>query len=79
MVKEFEIVTIADVKEGDLLDLHGDQYADPEADNTLLKSELAQVVEVNHETPRCISLGIEGFDLVGFPPHHYVWRKKPEE
>jgi hypothetical protein len=58
---------------GDLVDLAGDPFADPESDNISLECEYAVVCEVAREADDCIAVGFEGFDVVGFPPDHIVW------
>lgn len=65
--------TIAELRVGDLIDLYGDPFADPERDPlTAFEFEYAEVAEVRRETPGCFAVMIEGFDLVGFPPDHVV-------
>lgn len=70
LIAAFQIVP------GDLVDLEGDQYADPGNDNTHLQSELVEVACVEQETPRCVAIGFEGFDVVGFPTHHLLRVKR---
>jgi hypothetical protein len=60
------------VKIGDLIDLESDKYADPNEDHIAFCCELQLVVEVHHETPDCVAIGFEGFDLVGFPVNHML-------
>ena len=57
---------------GDLVDLEGDPYADPNHTNPAFPFEYAEVCEIERETPNCIAVGFEGFDVVGFPPDHTV-------
>lgn len=64
-----------DLKVGDFIDLEGDPYADPHSDNDYFRSEFVQVVEVTPETDDCVAVGIEGFDLVGFPVGHEIRRQ----
>lgn len=63
---------VREVRVDDLIDLHGDQYADPEADPHLdLAYEYARVEEIERETPNCIVLHTS-LTSVGFPPDHEV-------
>lgn len=57
--------------EGDLVDLAGDIYADPD-NSPELDSEYQTVGSVEQETPECVAVSFEGFDLVGFPTGHMV-------
>lgn len=77
---DHEIVEVAakDVKEGDLVDLEGDTYADPDRDHPAFESEFQTVMEVEHETPECVAIGFDGFDVVGFPVDHVLKVKRPE-
>lgn len=58
---------------GDLVDLAGDPFADPNSDDISLDCEYAVVCEINREADDCIAVGFEGFDVIGFPPDHIVW------
>jgi len=63
---------VKDLVEGDLVDLEGDKYVDPEHDEfSSLFYEFATVQEVEFETPSCV---VVHFDAVscGFPPEHEV-------
>lgn len=65
MIEAFMIVS------GDIVDLEGDKYADPDNDNVRFQSEYMEVVYVeDQETPRCVVIGFGGFDHVGFPLYH---------
>ena len=66
------------VKVGDRLDLEGDKFADPNGngvdpsgDYHAFEFELAEVEEIERETPDCIVLytSLGGF---GFPPAHMI-------
>lgn len=58
---------------GDRIDLYGDPFADPDRDPmAAFEFEFAEVADIRPETPGCIAVMIEGFDLVGFPPDHLV-------
>lgn len=63
---------IDQLKPGDLIDLEGDQYADPKRSHPVFQSEYATVESVERETPDCIAVWIEGVDCFGFPPDHLV-------
>ena len=60
------------IQPGDLIDLEGDPFADPRRDNCFLRCELALAMEVEQETPECVAIGFEGFDVVGFPTNHML-------
>lgn len=62
-------LTAAEVREGDLIDLHGDQYADPQRANGF-EHAYSEVSYVERETAECVAIGFEGFDVVGFPIDH---------
>jgi hypothetical protein len=72
MLDNVSSVKVRDIKPGDIIDLAGDQYADPNHDNVTYEYEYAVVGGVIHETPDCIVLCIEGVDHIGFPPDHLV-------
>lgn len=65
--------TIEQLQIGDLVDLAGDQYADPHRSTPWLDYQFAEVVEIERETDYCIAVSFEGFDIVGFPPQHIVY------
>lgn len=58
------------VKVGDLVDLEGDEYADPGNDQPYLQDQYVEVIEVEQETPECVLIAFEGYGLVGFPTLH---------
>lgn len=66
------LVEVRDLHPGDLIDLEGDEYADPDRSRCAFQFEYAEVAEVIVETVDCIAVGIEGVDLFGFPPDHRV-------
>lgn len=63
---------IDELRVGDMVDLEGDRFADPTRDKPCLEFEYQTICEINRETPTCIAVGFEGFDIVGFPPDHTV-------
>lgn len=74
-----ELVRADQVKVGDLLDLEGDRFADPEngggveLPTNAFEFELAEVTEVELETADCVRIGGLGF-CVGFPVGHMLKR-----
>ncbi len=61
---------VADLRIGDLVDLENDKYADPDNDNHWMPYLLGEVAEVTQETPACVAIAFEYFDIVGFPTGH---------
>jgi hypothetical protein len=66
------------VKAGDRLDLEGDRYADPNGDGIgesghfyAFEFELAEVEEVERETPDCIVIHTS-LGSFGFPADHMI-------
>jgi hypothetical protein len=57
---------------GDFVDLENDQYADPLGINTMFADRLVEVLEVNRETSECVAIGVDGFDMLGFPVDHEI-------
>jgi hypothetical protein len=76
---EFVMVRADEIKVGDLVDLEGDQYADPEhggggeLPTNDFEFQLAEVTEVERETADCVRIGGSGF-CVGFPVDHMLKR-----
>lgn len=67
-MSEYKPVHASELRIGDLVDLEGNLYADPDGTSDLLRFELVEVVSVEREEPWCVAVGFEGFDVVGFPP-----------
>lgn len=65
------IKQIKDLEEYDLLDLEGDEYADPDGDTPILEFELAVVIDTERETADCIRVDTNHGSF-GFPPDHEV-------
>lgn len=63
---------VSELRCGDRVDLQRDKYADPAGDKPELECEYATVCEIERETPDCIAIGFDGFDVVGFPLGHMV-------
>jgi len=57
---------------GDLVDLEGGLFADPDGTDPALQFEYAVVCEISRETEDCIAIGFEGLDIIGFPPGHIL-------
>jgi hypothetical protein len=57
---------------GDMVDLEGDKFADPNGDSPIFDCELCIVARSELETPGCIRVDFEGLNSVGFPPGHRV-------
>lgn len=62
---------VADLREGDLVDLEGDPFADPKRNKPEYQFEYATVVEYELESPDCMCIYFESTS-VGFPPDHMV-------
>ncbi len=73
MAELLRLVAAKDIREGDVLDLEGDKYADqPSADHANnFEYEYQPVHEVERETADCIRIGGDGW-LVGFPENHLL-------
>jgi len=71
-----DIIRADQIKVGDYVDLEFDPYADPDSENIQFETEYAVVEYIERETPDCVAIGFEGFDVVGFPPNHVlsIWR-----
>jgi hypothetical protein len=62
---------VKDLRPGDLVDLEGDKYADPN-NNPTFQCLYAMVIDTKRESRECIAVEFDGFDVVGFPPNHTV-------
>ena len=62
---------VKDIKVGDMLDLAGDKYADPDNSNTFFEYQYAEVMDLVNETPSCICIYTEA-GAFGMPPEHLV-------
>lgn len=74
MRKEFEpakMVRADQIRQGDIVDLYGDKFADPDEDpGNCYEFENTPVIEIPEaETPNCVLIHFEGVS-VGFPPEH---------
>lgn len=70
----YEHVPVTELREGDLVDLEDDRYADPDRDSRVFPYELAVVLGSEQETPECVRVDFD-HDSVGFPTNHYVYRR----
>lgn len=71
-----EWVVVTELREGDLVDLEGDAYAD-DGEHPTLEFEYALVVGPNErETDECYRVDFD-HDSVGFPIDHRVIRYTP--
>jgi hypothetical protein len=73
----FLAIRAIDLIEGDLVDLEGDQYADPDNDNQIYPYLLHTVSNVEHERNSfdvitCIAVTFEGGPTIGFPIDHQL-------
>lgn len=65
---------------GDVLDLQGDKFADPDppdgeeatTNRIVFEAEYVTVDYIEREMPECVAVGIEGVDVFGMPPDHLV-------
>lgn len=65
MKKRIDELTI-----GDMVDLEGDKYCRGAQD--IAPFTAFTVCEIERETPDCIAIGFDGYDVVGFPPDHVL-------
>lgn len=68
----FLAIRAIDLIEGDLVDLEGDQYADPDNDNPSYPYLLHTVSYIEQETDNCVAVTFEGGPTVGFPIDHQL-------
>lgn len=77
-----ELVPVASLVEGDLVDLEGDPFVsisdDPDHASCLinLEFEYCVVAGTEQETPSCIRVDFDNWDSCGFPPDHLVRRAR---
>ena len=64
------LVPVPMLRTGDVVDLEGDAYADPERRHICFQFEGAVVIAVERESAACVAVTFEGFDTVGFPTGH---------
>lgn len=67
-----KMIRIDELKEGDLIDLEGDKFADPNRRRLEFQCEYACVDYVCREDESCVAIGIQGVDVFGFSPEHLV-------
>lgn len=69
--KDYKLVKVRDIRPGDMVDLEGDKYADPDSDpGKGFEFQYALVCEKKQETDDCIVLYFEEDSPVGFPVDH---------
>lgn len=70
-------VAVEDILEGAMVDLEGDQYADPNSDNPLYPYEYVKVIGNERETEECFRLDFSDGASVGFPINYQlkVWKE----
>ena len=65
------LIAVEQLREGDVIDLHGDAYADPDADTPGLEFEYAYVDAVEPETSTCVLVHTDAGSF-GLPTGHQV-------
>jgi hypothetical protein len=64
---------VSNLQSGDMIDLFGDAFADPNKDpSRSFKFEFETVLEVKQETHDCFRVDFESGFSCGFPPNHEV-------
>lgn len=63
---------VSALRVGDLVDLEGDKFADPDGKGVDYQFEYAEVYSIESESPTCIAVGFVSGPVVGFPPDHLV-------
>jgi len=66
-------VQVKDLREGDLVDLEGDEFF---GDNVSVVFEYGEVAEIIRETDSCIVVGFEGIGTAGYAPDHVMIMKR---
>lgn len=64
-------VRAEDIRPGQLVDLEGDKYADPDNDSPIFDCEYAVVQETEDETEDCVCIYFDSFTC-GFPKDHLL-------
>lgn len=67
----FTYLPASDVRAGQLVDLEGDEFADPLLDHRRYYWELIEVMDVERESPDCVRIDFDG-ESVGFPTNHLL-------
>jgi len=60
-----------EIREGDMVDLQGDVFADPAGDHVCFEFLYQTVHEAERETPSCVRIDFDNFSC-GFPPSHVL-------
>lgn len=66
-----KIVKVSALREGMMVDLEGDQYADPKHDHPEYEYEYCVVDQITQESPGVILVEFRN-SACGFPPEHMV-------
>lgn len=75
----FVLTPVEELREGDLVDLEGDPFADTSDEaHSILQYSLVQVEKVEQETAECTAVWFE-HDAVGFPHGHQVKKLVSQE
>ena len=61
------LMLMQELQIGDVVDLEGDRFADPDGSNDFLKYELVTIEDIERETGDCTCIYFQDFDAVGFP------------
>jgi hypothetical protein len=62
---------VRNLSEFDVIDLEGDEYADPDREDPLFGFEYQTVIGVEQETVNCVRVDTD-HDSYGFPPNHKI-------
>lgn len=65
-----------DLRAGDMVDLEGDPYADPDHDIQSFQFLYMEVTVVEQETPECVRVNFADWDSCGFPVDHELTRRE---
>ncbi len=66
-----QTIKASELKEGDMIDLEGDKFADPNNDNAALECEYCIVEGIEQETPECIVIYTQHVN-VAVPTDHPI-------
>ena len=66
-------VRAKNIRPGDVVDLEGDPYANPDSEDVAFRYEHALVLNVERETPECVRLDL-AHESYGFPVAHRLTR-----
>ena len=66
------LVPVAELREGDFVDLEGDLYADPRRNQPALALNYHMVESIDRQTPAFLLVRFPKLDSYGFPASHAV-------